>query len=470
MKADTTARAKLIEGPIGRTLFLFSLPILGSNVLQSLNGSINSIWVGHYLGEAALTATSNANTILFFLLALVFGIGMAAAILVGQDIGAHKIDAAKRVVGTSATFFVAIAVLISIFGALLTGPVLAWMRTPPDAMPFAVAYMRILFVALPFVFTMTFLMMVLRGAGDSRTPFWFLLLAVLLDIALNPPLIFGFGPLPALGIAGSATATVIANLVAATALLLFMYRRKHFLWLHRSEWRYLRPDRAVLGALIRKGIPMGLQMIVLASSSIVMISLVNRFGSQTTAAFGAAMQLWNYVMMPALAVGMAASAMAAQNVGARRWDRVRRTAVAGVAYNLVMTGALVAAVYVFNRPALALFLPAASEALATAQHINAIVVWSFMLLGIGMVLGGVVRATGAAVPPLVVLFIALWLVRIPFAWLLIPRSQADAIWWSFPVGSGVAALLMWLYYRYGRWQGARMLPDPLVVASTPAER
>jgi Na+-driven multidrug efflux pump len=135
-----------------------------------------------------------------------------------------------------------------------------------------------------------------------------------------------------------------------------------------------------------------------------------------------------------------------------------------------MTGALVAVLYVFNRPTLALFLPAASESLAIAQHINAIVVWSFTLLGIGMVLGGVVRATGAAVPPLVVLFIALWLVRIPFAWLLIPRWQADAIWWSFPVGSDVAALLMWLYYRYGRWQGARMMPDPLVVASTPAER
>jgi Na+-driven multidrug efflux pump len=103
MKSPRTA---LIEGAIAPTLFFFTLPILASNVLQSLNGSVNSIWVGHYLGEAALTATSNANTILFFLLTLVFGVGMAATILVGQSVGARDVAQAKRVVGTSATFFV----------------------------------------------------------------------------------------------------------------------------------------------------------------------------------------------------------------------------------------------------------------------------------------------------------------------------------------------------------------------------
>src|SRR3954463_4033349 len=103
----TSPRTALIEGPIGRTMFFFTLPILASNVLQSLNGSVNAIWVGHYLGEAALTATSVANTILFFLLPLGFGGGMAATILVGQRIGARDSDGAKRVVGTSATFFVA---------------------------------------------------------------------------------------------------------------------------------------------------------------------------------------------------------------------------------------------------------------------------------------------------------------------------------------------------------------------------
>ena len=454
MKSPRTA---LIEGAIAPTLFFFTLPILASNVLQSLNGSVNSIWVGHYLGEAALTATSNANTILFFLLTLVFGVGMAATILVGQSVGARDVAQAKRVVGTSATFFVVGSLIIAALGGVATQPLLAVMQTPSDAMPYATAYLRIIFAAIPFLFAYTFLMMVLRGAGDSKTPFFFLVLSVLLDIALNPLLIFGAGPIPRLGIAGSALATLIAQVVSLASLLVHLYRARHFLWLHGAEWRLLRPDPRLLRALIVKGLPMGLQMIVLSGASIAVISLVNRFGSQTTAAYGAALQLWNYIMMPALAVGMAASSMAAQNVGARRWDRVRRTALTGVLFNVLMTGALVVILYLFNRAALSLFLPDGSDALALAQHINAIVVWSFVLFGISMVLGGVVRSTGAAVPPLIVLFVSLWLIRLPLAVALMGPWQADGIWWSFPVGAGVSAVLMWLYYRYGGWRRAHML-------------
>ena len=194
----------LIEGPIARTLFFFTLPILASNVLQSLNGSVNAIWVGHYLGEAALTATSNANTILFFLIALVFGVGMASAILIGQSVGARNLEQAKRVVGNGAAFFVVGSIAIASTGAIFTAPLLTFMQTPDDAMPFAIAYLRIIFAGIPFLFLYTFVMMVLRGAGDSKTPFWFLLFSVALDIVLNPLLIFGVGPLPRMGIAGSA--------------------------------------------------------------------------------------------------------------------------------------------------------------------------------------------------------------------------------------------------------------------------
>ena len=162
-------------------------------------------------------------------------------------------------------------------------------------------------------------------------------------------------------------------------------------------------------------------------------------------------------MMPALAVGMAASAMAAQNIGAKRMDRVERVAATGVIFNLLMTGAIVCLLYLFDRSALGLFLPPDGEAMRIAQRANAIVAWSFVLLGIAMVLGGVVRATGAAVPPLVALFLALWVVRIPFAYALSERWQADAIWWSFPLGFAAAAFFMWVYYRYGRWRDAHML-------------
>lgn len=451
------SRPLLTEGPIAKTLFFFSLPILFGNVLQSLNGSINAIWVGHYLGEAALTATANANTILFFLIGSIFGVGMAATILVGQSMGARDVDQAKRVVGTSVTFFVGLSLMVALLGFALSDRLMSWMHMPADALPLAVAYLRIIFLGVPFMFTYTFLMMVLRGAGDSKTPFIFLVVSVILDIALNPLLIFGWGPIPAMGIAGSATATLIAQVVSLFGLIAHLYRSKHFLCIHRGEGHYLRVNRVILGALIGKGIPMGLQMIVISLSMIFMISLVNRFGSQTAAAYGACFQLWNYIQMPAFAVGAAVSSMASQNVGAKLWDRVSRTAVIGVAYNFLMTGGLVILIYLFNRGALGLFLPDDGDAIRIAQHINAIVVWSFVFFGVTFVISGVVRSTGAVIPPLIILFISMWLLRIPFAYLLVDRWGADAVWWSFPLGALASMILSLGYYRLGNWKNAHML-------------
>lgn len=454
MKPD----ARLVTGPIGRTLLLFSLPVLGSNILQSLNASINSIWVGHYLGEAALTATSNANIVLFFLLGVVFGISMANTIMIGQAVGARDLDEARRVVGTSTTFFVLLSVIAAALGYLFTPGILGAMGTPADARPLAIRYLRIIFLALPFMYFYNFVMMTLRGAGDSRTPFYFMLLSVVLDVALNPLLIFGLGPIPRMDIAGSALATLIAQLVSLAAMMWLLYRRKHFLTLHRGQLRYLRPDLGILRALVAKGLPMGLQMVVISSSALVMMALVNQYGSQTAAAYGVASQLWTYVQMPALAVGASVSSMVAQNVGAGRWDRVSRITGMGLAFNLTMTGALVGLVYLFNRHSLGLFLPDDGGAIEIAQHINAIVLWSFILFGFTIVLFGTVRATGAVMAPLAVLFVSMWVVRLPFAWWLGRTMGADAVWWSFPLGSVVSIALAAAYYRFGNWRASQILP------------
>src|SRR6516225_428563 len=334
----------LTEGSISRGLIQFALPILYANVLQSLNGSVNSIWVGRYLGEAALTATSNANTVMFLLIGAAFGVALAATILIGQTIGANDLAETKRVVGTSATFFAAISVVMAVAGLLLCRPLLIAMSTPADSLPLAVAYMRVIFLALPWLYMYAFVMAVLRGAGDSKTPFYFMLLSVGIDIALNPVFIFGLGPFPRLGIAGSALATFVAQAVSLVALIRHLYRRHHILCLHRSELHYLKVDGALVAVLVRKGIPMSAQLLVISLSGVLMITLVNRFGVDTTAAFGAALQIWNYIQMPAFAVGMAVSAMTAQNVGAGKWQRVTHIARVGILYSVLLTGSIVLAI------------------------------------------------------------------------------------------------------------------------------
>src|SRR3954469_13946571 len=233
----------LTSGPIAPTLLAFALPTLGSSILQSLNGSINAVWVGRFLGEDALAATSNANIIMFLMMAFVFGFGMAATILIGQAFGRRDIDGARRVLGTAIGSFSVVAFAIGAIGWLFAPALLHLLATPGGAYPFALSYLRVIFIAMPGIMILIMLTMTLRGSGDAMTPLWFMMLAVLLDSGLNPVFILGLGPAPRLGIAGAATATVIANYTGLIALLIYIYARDLPLRLRGREWRYLRPER-----------------------------------------------------------------------------------------------------------------------------------------------------------------------------------------------------------------------------------
>ena len=462
-------RRDLTTGSIGPTLFVFALPILGGNVLQSLNGSINAMWVGSYLGEEALAGIANANNIMFFLLGGIFGFGMASTILVGQAMGRRDLGEARRVIGSAATFFLSLSVVLAVVGLFVSHSVLAWMATPAAALPLADAYLKIIFLALPLLYAFAFLSAILRGAGDTRTPFAFLLLAVVLDIGLVPLLMLGLGPFPRMGMAGSAMATLVANAIALPAMLAWLRHKRHPLWISRRERHLFKPDWTIVRAMVVKGVPMGLQRVLISLAMIAMIVMVNQYGTDTTAAYGAALQLWTYVQMPAMAIGAACSSMAAQNVGAGKWDRVEATTRTGLGFNFLLTGVLIAPLILLDRVTLAWFLPEASAALEIARHLNHIAVWSFLFFGATFVVAGVVRSTGAVIPPLLILGFALWGVRVPFANWLQPELGVDAIWWSFPVSAFVAMVASLAYYKWGRWREATMLPVGPDAIAIPSE-
>lgn len=453
-------RRDLTTGPIGRTLLLFALPTLGSSVVQSLNGSINAIWIGQFLGARALAATTNANIIMFLLVAATFGFGMAATILIGQNMGRRDVDAARRVLGAALGLFLVISVLTVIVGWLAAPAILRALSTPDDVYPLALAYLRIIFVAMPPGFVSVLFTMALRGVGDSVTPLKFMALGSVLDVILNPVFILGLGPVPALGIQGSALATLIANAASLIGLVGFIYARDLVVRLRGAEWRYLMPSTELLRTIVVKGFPMGLQMLVVSTSALAMMGLVNRHGTATTAAYGAANQLWTYIQMPAMAVGAAVSAMVAQNIGAGQWDRVDRVTRAGLRMNLLLTGALVGIVTLLDRHVLWLFLGSEPAAIDIATRINLIAGWSFMLFGISMVLAATVRANGAVVGPLVILAIAMFPVRFGLAYALSPMLGSDAIWWSFPAGSLASMLMTIAYYRRGGWRKGKLTAAP----------
>lgn len=454
------ATRDLTHGPIGRTLMLFALPTLGSNILQSLNGSINAIWVGRFLGESALAATSNANIIMFLTFGAVFGFGMAATVLIGQAIGRRNLDDARRAFGGAVGLVLGGAVLVAILGWVFAPDILRLLATPGDAMPLALAYLRVIFLGLPAAMLLVLLMMGLRGAGDAMTPLWFMVLSVVLDAGLNPVLILGLGPAPRMGIAGSAAATLIANHVAVIGVLIALYARDLPIRLRGSELRYLLPSRALLRAIVGKGLPMGAQMLVMSLAGLTMVGLVNRLGVDTAAAYGVSQQLWTYIQMPAMAIGAAVSAMAAQNIGAGAWQRVNGITRAGLMWTCLITGAMVGVILLFDRPVMALFVGGDSPAIPIARHIQLIASWNFVLFGMTMVFFSTVRANGAVWAPLLALLVALYPVRLGFAIGLRDVLGSDALWWSFPVGSLTALALAAAYYRWGGWRKGAMVRPP----------
>jgi putative MATE family efflux protein len=450
----------LTTGPIASTLLAFALPTLGSNILQSLNGSINAIWVGRFLGESALAATSNANIIMFLMFSAVFGFGMAATVLIGQSVGRRDIGAARRAFGSTIGLVIGAAVVISILGWLFTPQILRLLATPGEAQNMARDYLRVIFLGLPFTMLGVLIQMSLRGTGDSLTPLWFMLLSVLIDSSFNPLLIEGIGPFPRMGIAGSATATLLAGLVSSAGLVVYVYWRDLPIRLRGPELRYMIPEMALVKTIVAKGLPMGAQMLVMSTAGLTMVGLVNRLGVDTAAAYAVSQQLWTYIQMPAMAIGVAVSSMAAQNIGAGKWDRVNAITRAGILYNTIITLVVIVAIILFDRQVMALFVGSESPAIPIARHIQLIASWTFLMFGASMVLFSTVRANGATIAPLIILAIAFYPVRIGFA-LLGPRFFGqDALWYSFPLGSLVALVLALFYFRSNHWRAQMLIVPP----------
>jgi putative MATE family efflux protein len=439
----------LTQGRIASTLLAFALPTLASNVLQSLSGSFNAIWVGRFLGETAIAAVSIANLVMFLLFAAIFGFAMAGTVLVGQHFGRRDLAGARKVIGSAVTLLFSVAVAVTVIGYYASPAILRVMATPKPAMPLALAYLRVVFLFM-------LLMMGLRGTGDSVTPLIFTAFSVVLAVCLNPPLILGWGPIPRLGIAGSAWANLISNYVSLFALTIYIYARDLPIRLRAAEWRFLIPDPHLVRPILFKGFPIGLQMLVGSLAALASIGLVNRYGVETTAAFGVAAQLWTYIQMPAMAISAAVSAMAAQNIGAGNWHRVGRVTRWGIIFNLLITGAMVTLLILIDRQAVELFLGHGSPAVPIAQHINLITNWGYILFGVQFVLSGTMRANGAVGVPLVILFVAMFPVRLGIAFGLTPIFGVDALWWSWPAGASASALMGIAYYRHGGWRRLRM--------------
>src|SRR5699024_9118471 len=301
---------------------------------------------------------------------------------------------------------------------------------------------QINFIGMLFLFGYNFISTVLRAIGDSKSPLKFVIIAVLLNVFLDPLFITGFN----LGVNGAAYATIIAQGSAFVYGLIFVLRHK------LAPFQLPRlPKFSEVKLILHLGIPAGLQMSVISAGSAAIMSVVTHFGSSVVGGFGAAQRIDSILMLPAQALGTAANSMAGQNIGVNNWQRVRQITKYGLFYNLAIMFIIGLCVFFLAEHVMKLFIRDAASVAFGTQYLR-IMAFTFPFLGINFVLNGIVRASGAMYQVLVLNIISFWILRYPltflFANLYGERGIAFGLSTSFIISSIIAAL----YYRYGKWR------------------
>ncbi|HTW83929.1 MAG TPA: MATE family efflux transporter [Candidatus Sulfotelmatobacter sp.] len=440
--------------PIWRTMLIFLLPLMASNFLQSASSTFNSIYLGQLIGVRALAAASGFFPIVFFMISFFVGLASASSVLIGQAYGARDEDRIESVAGTTLTLAIGLGLVVGVLGALFITPLLHLIGMPADVFALAVRYARVTFLSLPLLFVYLAYTTFVRGTGDTRTPFVALIVSTAVSLVVTPALIEGWLGLPKLGIVSAAVANIVGSAAALAFMLIALAAEKNPLAFDAGLARHMRIMPKVVVLLLRLGIPTGVQFVMISLAEIAVISLVNRFGSSATAAYGAVNQIVSYVQFPAISIGISASIFGSQAIGAKRFDRLGHIAKAAVGLNWAIGAILITLVYVFDRDILRLFVtdPTVVE---LAHGLLEITLWSYVIFGTSAVLSGQMRSSGSVLWPTLLSIVSIWAVEVPVAYGLAPHLGLTGVWIAYPVAFCVGLALQSAYY-FGVWRRQRL--------------
>ncbi|OFD44462.1 MATE family efflux transporter [Bacillus mycoides] len=442
--------------PIWKSMSMFLVPLLLSNVLQSVGQLFGMVVVGRWLGVNDLAAISAFFPLFFLLVSFVIGIGSGSSILIGQAFGAKNEERLKAIVGTTLTFTFIIGVVLAIIGSIFAMDIMRLMGTPENIIEISVHYARILFISMPVLFLYFAYTTFMRGTGDSKTPFYFLIVSTALNMILLPILIFGWLGAPKLDVYGAAYASVISTVITFIVMLVYLKKKNHPLQLDATVRKYLRMDWELLKLLLRLGIPASINMILVSLSEIAVIAFVNRYGSDATAAYGVVNQVASYVQMPAVSLGITVSIFAAQSIGANQFDRLQKVVKAGIIMNYIIGGVLISLIYLFSRDILALFLTSQTT-IDIAHSLIMITLWSYLIFGHAQIISATMRASGTVLWPTVISIVSIWFVEVPVAYYLSYHTSLgiEGIWIGYPAAFIVSLILQYAYYKLS-WQKKRI--------------
>ncbi|MDF2629937.1 MAG: hypothetical protein K0R39_3768 [Symbiobacteriaceae bacterium] len=442
--------------------------MFAGSFLQAMHSIANSIWVGRFLGTNALGAVSLSFPMIMALLSLVMGLTMATTILVAQYRGAGKEPMVRKTVSSSMALLAVLGLALSAIGVIFRGPLIQLVDPPAEMAAMATSYFGLFMAGTVFMFLYNVLAALLRGLGDAKTPLWFLLISTGINIALDPLLILGVGPFPQLGINGAAVATIIAQGFSSVLLLGWIRKNTNLLPASFAEWTV---DNALIKAVVKIGMPSGIQQALVSFGMVFVTSIVSSFGTTAVAAYGAASRFDQFGFMPPMAIGMAVSSMVGQNLGAGNHDRAKAVVRWGMIITLAVTALLSLIAVAWPRILMVLFTDdtaVLAEGSSYLQYMGP----AYIAFAAIFILGGAMRGAGDTVPPMLFAVLALWVFRVPLAWWFSRSMGTNGIWLGIAVSAFVGMAIHWAYYATGRWRRAvvtRQGPAPTAAASSGAD-
>lgn len=435
--------------PLWQRFSLFLVPLMASNILQALSGTVNSIYVGQMIGVEALAATATFFPIMFFLMSFIIGLSAGSTVLVGQAWGARNVDKVKQVAGTTLAATLVLGLVVAVAGGIWTEQIMTVLGAPENIRAMSAGYARIVLIGMPGFFLFLVVTSVLRGVGDTITPLFSLIMSMVVSLLVTPALILGWFGLPQIGVNAAAVAMIAGFSTVLIFLFIYMRARKMPLAPDRVLLgAMLKPDFKLLGLILKLGVPAGLQMVISSISGIVVVGLVNRFGSDATAAYGALGQVMSYVQFPAMSIGIAASIFAAQAIGGRQMHQIGAITRTALVLNLLITGGLILLAYLFSQHVVALFItdPAVIELTETLLHV---VLWSILCFGWSVVFSGIMRASGTVYAPMLLSLGCILLIELPGAiWLSQTSLGLTGIWIAYAASFTMMLVLQASWYQF----------------------
>lgn len=439
----------ITSGPIYSTILKLAWPVLASMFLEFALSLANYFWVG-FLGTPEQDAVTTSMIVTWTVYGTVSIIVIGITALVSRAIGAKDKAQAAYVSKQGILMAIGAAIIFTLAGVLAAPYIMVFMKASPQVTELGTPYLRVFSIGIGFFYINDALGAIFRASGDTRSPMYSYVTATLLNIILDPFLIFGWGPFPKLGVTGAAVATVISVFTAFLIFLTLILKRK--LEFSLSGWYRTKPDFGTMFKMFKIGIPISMQNIIFSCVYWFIIQIVHHYGDAAGAAMGIGNRLESLSFLVAFGFSIAASTMVGQNLGARQPDRAAKCAWGSVKIIIIETF-FVSMVFV-TIPGLITSIFTSDPAVhKIARDYVFILGLSQMFMGIEIVLEGAFSGAGNTIPPMAV-SIPWSIARLPLAYFLcfVVDIGINGVWWTLTITSFFKALILFFWFRKGDWK------------------